>query len=64
MKTVEAQIPDRLDRSIDALVERGWYSTREDVIREAIRRFLGAHQPELLEQFVREDVEWGLRGRS
>jgi Arc/MetJ-type ribon-helix-helix transcriptional regulator len=64
MKTVETKIPDQLDRSIDALVERGWYPTREEVIREAIRRFLQAHQPELLEQFVREDVAWGLRGRS
>jgi Arc/MetJ-type ribon-helix-helix transcriptional regulator len=64
MKTAQAQIPDRLDRSIDALVERGWFASREEVVREAIRRFLEAHQPELLEQFVREDVEWGLRGRS
>jgi Arc/MetJ-type ribon-helix-helix transcriptional regulator len=64
MKSVAATIPDRLDRSIAALVERGWYPTREEVIRQALRRFVEAHQPELLERFVREDVEWGLRGRS
>jgi hypothetical protein len=34
------------------------------VVREAIRRFLDSHQPDLMERFVREDVEWGLRGRS
>jgi hypothetical protein len=34
------------------------------VFQEAIRRFLQAHRPELMERFVREDIEWGLRGRS
>jgi Arc/MetJ-type ribon-helix-helix transcriptional regulator len=64
MKTVETRIPDKLDRLIDVLVERGWFSSRDEVVREAIRRFLDAHRPELMERFVREDVEWGLRGRS
>ena len=64
MKTVQTKIPEKLDRSIDALVERGWFSNRDEVVREAIRRFLAAHQPELMERFICEDVEWGLRGRS
>jgi Arc/MetJ-type ribon-helix-helix transcriptional regulator len=64
MKTVKAKIPDRLHRAIDALVEQGWFSNRDEVVREAIRRFLDAHRPELMEKFIREDVEWGLRGRS
>jgi Arc/MetJ-type ribon-helix-helix transcriptional regulator len=62
MKTVHAKITDKLDRAIELLVERGWYSNRDEVIREAIRRFLNAHRPELMERFVHEDVEWGLRG--
>lgn len=64
MKPLEAQIPDQLDRAIDALVEQGWFESRDDIVREAIRRFLDAHRPELMERFVREDVEWGLRGRG
>ena len=64
MKTVQAKIPDKLDRLIDALVEQGWFQNRDEVVREAIRRFLDAHRPEMMERFVREDVEWGLRGRS
>ena len=63
MKTVEIKIPDRLQREIDALVEHGWFSSQNEVVREAIRRFLEAHKPELIERFVREDVEWGLRGQ-
>jgi Arc/MetJ-type ribon-helix-helix transcriptional regulator len=64
VKTFEARISERLDRRIDALVEQGWFDSRDSVVQEAIRRFLEAHRPELMEQFVRADVEWGLRGRS
>jgi Arc/MetJ-type ribon-helix-helix transcriptional regulator len=63
MTTVETKIPDKLNRAIDALVEQGWFPSRDEVVREAIRRFLEAHRPELMEKFIREDVEWGLRGR-
>jgi metal-responsive CopG/Arc/MetJ family transcriptional regulator len=64
MKTVQATIPDRLDHAINTLVERGWFESRDQLVQEAIRRFLDAHRPELMERFVREDVEWGLRGRT
>jgi Arc/MetJ-type ribon-helix-helix transcriptional regulator len=64
MKTVVARISERLDRQIDALVEQGWFESRDKVLQEAIRRFLDAHRPELMEHFIRQDIEWGLRGRS
>jgi Arc/MetJ-type ribon-helix-helix transcriptional regulator len=64
MKLIETEIPDRLDREIDALVEHGWYKSREHVLQEAVRRFLECHRAELMERFVRDDVEWGLRGRT
>jgi Arc/MetJ-type ribon-helix-helix transcriptional regulator len=64
MKLIETEIPDQLDREIDALVEQGWFKSREQVLREAVRRFLDCHRAELMERFVREDVEWGLRGRT
>jgi Arc/MetJ-type ribon-helix-helix transcriptional regulator len=62
MKTIEAEISDGLDQAIDMLVERGWYASRDEVLQEALHRFLEAHQPELMERFIRQDVEWGLRG--
>jgi Arc/MetJ-type ribon-helix-helix transcriptional regulator len=64
MKTVQAQIPDELERQIDELVERGLFPTRQELIQEAIRRFLDTHRPELMDRFLHEDVEWGLRGRT
>jgi Arc/MetJ-type ribon-helix-helix transcriptional regulator len=64
MRRVETEIPDQLNRQIDLLVEPGWYKSRDQVLQEAVRRFLESHRAELMERFVREDVEWGLRGRT
>lgn len=64
MQTIEAEISENLARQIDLLVEGGWFQSRDKLLLEAIRRFLEAHRPELMESFIREDVEWGLRGRS
>jgi Arc/MetJ-type ribon-helix-helix transcriptional regulator len=64
MKTIEAEISDGLDQAIDALIQRGWYASRDQVLQEALRRFLESHQPDLMERFVRQDVEWGLRGEK
>ena len=62
MKTIKVQIPDRMYQQIETLVKEGWFRDREDIINVALRKFLEANQPELLEQFFREDVEWGLSG--
>ncbi len=63
-KTIKAQIPEQVYRQLDRLVTEGWFKSQEDVVEEALRRFLSTHQPELMEQFLREDVEWGLRGEE
>jgi hypothetical protein len=35
-----------------------------DVLREALRCFLGVHRPDVMDEFVRKDVGWGLGGRD
>jgi Arc/MetJ-type ribon-helix-helix transcriptional regulator len=62
MKTIETKISEKLDEQIEALVQQGWFRSRDQVFKEAIRRFLEVHRPELMERFIQEDVEWGLRG--
>jgi Arc/MetJ-type ribon-helix-helix transcriptional regulator len=64
MKLIETEISDELDREIEALVEQGWFQSRSQVLQEAVRRFLECHRAELMVRFAREDVEWGLRGRT
>lgn len=62
MKTLQAELPDKLYEQIRMLVDAGWFTDEKSVITEALRRFLETHRPELMEMFIREDAEWGLRG--
>ncbi len=62
MKTVQTEVPEALYNKAMALVNEGWFRDEKDVFSEAIRRFLDAHQSELMQKYIREDVEWGLHG--
>ena len=64
MKTIEARLPDRVYAETLTLVQEGWFRDEQEIFLEALRRYLDAHRPELMEQFVREDVEWGLYGKE
>ncbi len=61
---IQAEIPDHLAQRLHRMVERGWAVNVESVIAESLRRFLDSHPEELAEQFVREDVAWGLKGNE
>ncbi len=62
--TIQLILPSRLYQQIRGLVAEGWFRDESDVLFEALRRFLDVHRPELMERFIREDVEWGLRGEE
>jgi Arc/MetJ-type ribon-helix-helix transcriptional regulator len=62
MTTVATQVPARLLSQVHSLVEEGWFQDVNDVMIDALRRFLEAHRPELMESYIWQDVEWGLRG--
>lgn len=64
MKTLQAEVPDKLYEQVKTLVEAGWFHNEKDIITEALRRFLDTHKPELMEKFINEDIEWGLRGKD
>lgn len=46
------------------LVNDGWFANLDELLVQALRRFLESHRAELLDQFVREDVAWGLHGQE
>jgi len=64
MKTLQAELPDKLYEQLKLLVKAGWFNDEKSVITEALRRFFETHKPELMEKFIREDIEWGLRGKD
>lgn len=64
MTTMQTQIPDQLLQQAQYLVQQGWIANMDELIAESMRRYLESHREALTEQFIREDVEWGLRGQD
>lgn len=61
---IHTEIPDQLAQQAQRMVERGWAANVESIVAESLRRYLESHQEALTEQFIREDVEWGLKGND
>ena len=62
MATVQTDVPVRLFTEMRMLVEAGWFRDLDELMSDALRRFVESHRAELMERFILEDVEWGLRG--
>lgn len=63
-QNVELQLPEDLVARVREYVNDGWAASFDEVVAEALRRYLDSHSPELTEKFIRQDVEWGLHGRD
>ena len=61
---IQAQIPDQLALQAQRMVDRGWAANIEFVVTESLRRYLESHQESLTEQFLQDDVQWGLSGND
>ena len=60
MENISLKLPPKLVRSMDELVDEGWYSNRGDVVRDALREKIKQLKLARLESAIKEDVEWGL----
>lgn len=59
---IEAELPATLTAQARAFVADGYASDLDDLLAEALRRFLESHASELTDAFMKEDVQWGLHG--
>jgi Arc/MetJ-type ribon-helix-helix transcriptional regulator len=64
MKSMQTKVPEELYKKATAMVEDGWFRDEQDIFLEAIRRFLDSHRPELMQKFIHDDVDWGLKGND
>ncbi len=62
--TVQAELPTQLFAQLESLIKDGWFEDINDLIVDALRRYLEIHRPELMERYIWEDVEWGLHGEN
>jgi Arc/MetJ-type ribon-helix-helix transcriptional regulator len=59
---IQTEIPKSLVTQAQKLVDAGWFRDIDDLFLDALRRFIESHRENLMEEFIREDVEWGLTG--
>ena len=61
MEVVPAKVTPKIIEEIDVLVKDGWYASRSEVIRDAVRELVKKMKSERLAAAIKEDVEWGLK---
>jgi len=62
--TIHTEFPPQILRQAELLIERGWATNIQSLIIEAVERYCETHRPELAEQFIRDDIGWGLHGND
>ena len=60
--SIQTKVPINLITQAQRLVEAGWFRDLDEIFLDTLRRFLDTHQEVLMEDFIRQDVEWALTG--
>lgn len=61
MKAIQLELPEKLAAEIETYVKAGWFSSEAELIRAALLEFVRRNRVELLERFLRDDIQWALR---
>lgn len=62
--SVHAELPEKLVEQARKFVQAGWAADLNQLVADALHRYLESHSADLTEAFIREDMEWGLHGRD
>jgi hypothetical protein len=62
MSNLTSTIPPRLREDTERYVRAGWHRDLDGLVADALRQYLDSHSEDLMEQFTKKDLEWGLRG--
>jgi Arc/MetJ-type ribon-helix-helix transcriptional regulator len=64
VKTLEIQLPEPVAAELAALVQRGWFTDENEIVRLALLEFARRNRFALIEQFQREDIAWALQQKG
>jgi Arc/MetJ-type ribon-helix-helix transcriptional regulator len=64
MKTVSIPLPDKLGMEVENYVKSGWFTDEAEVVRMALQEFFRHNRLRLMEQFMKEDIEWALKAKK
>ncbi len=59
---ITISLPSGLAKQAQEQIQAGWFPDINSLVIEALWRYLETHRDELMERFIRGDVEWGLHG--
>jgi len=62
--TIQTEVPLGLLTEVQKLVGAGWSRSLDEVTLDALCRFVESRRTELMKEFIREDIEWGLAGEE
>ena len=62
--TIQAELPAELTARALTFVQEGWASDLNELLADALRRFLESHSARVTESMVMNDVQWGLHGNA
>lgn len=64
MKTIKVSLPEKLKTEVENYVKSGWFADETDVLRTALEEFIRHNRLRLMEQFMKEDIDWALRAKK
>ncbi len=64
MKTINVSLPDKLGLEVENYVKSGWFTDEADLLRAALQEFIRHNRLKLMEQFMKEDIEWALKTKT
>ena len=62
MSALTVEISPQIQQNLKILITEGWFQDLLSLVEEALRRYLESHSTELMAQFIKKDVQWGLYG--
>ncbi|MBM4137705.1 MAG: hypothetical protein FJ241_12885 [Nitrospira sp.] len=64
IKTVKVSLPEKLGLEVENYVKSGWFTDEAEVLRVALQEFIRHNRLKLIEQFMKEDIEWALKVKT
>ena len=64
MKTINVSLPNKLVVEVENYVKSGWFTDEAELIRVALQEFIRHNRLKLMEQFMKEDIEWALKTKA
>ena len=64
MKTIKVALPVKLEMEARKYVKSGWFADEAALLRTALEEYIRHHRLQLMERFMKEDIDWALKVKA